>query len=217
MSTKDKESINDLLKSFILFDVIFTTSFCFGGLIEYERDFFILVFIVITLITYYPLYLYVKDYLSMSTLKEKSWYFRHLNTALFYCVYRIFLIFVFLAIAIIDTSGIDVPHTIVHLPLLSKIILIVMIIAAFCLIGLAFRIVPFHYNYTFNTVTNANITATVTKTSDPYYLQNFKHGFVSSLNLGTAQSVYLVPSSSSEDHSLLITEYANLGFEVDDR
>jgi hypothetical protein len=217
MSSKEKESVSDLLKSFIVFDLVFTISFCLGGLIEYERDLFIIVFVVITLITYYPLYLYVKDYLSMFILKEKSWYFRHLNTALFYCFFRIFLIFVYLVVAIIDMSDIDVLHAIVHLPVFSKIMLALMITSAFCLVFLALRIVPFHYNYAFNTVTNVIVNASIIHTTDPNYGKRYRYSSVSQLNLEKARGVYLNPSPLADDHTLLVTQYTDTEFEVEGR
>lgn len=211
----EKEKIGELLKSFIFFDIIFTVSFCLGGLIEYERDIFILSFIVITLITYYPLYIYVKDYLSMTILKEKTWYFTYMNTCLFFCIYRIFLFFAFLAIAIIDSSGVDVAHNITHLPIFSKVVLIGMILTVFMLVLLAIRIVPFHYNYAFSTITSSNVNVTINRTSNPNYLENLRYRSASALNLHASKSVYLTPSPRSEDHCLLITSYANKEFEID--
>jgi hypothetical protein len=211
----EKEKIGELLKSFIFFDIVFTVSFCLGGLIEYERDIFMLSFIIVTLVTYYPLYIYVKDYLSMTILKEKTWYFKHMNTCLFFCIYRIFLIFAYLSIAIIDSSGIDVAHNIAHLPIFSKVVLIAMIATAFMLVLLAIRIVPFHYNYAFNTITTSNVNVSITKTTNPSHFENLRYRSVGALNLHASKSVFLVPNSKSEDHCLLITDYANKEFEVD--
>ncbi len=211
----ENEKIGDLLKSFIFFDVIFTVSFCLGGLIEYERDIFIISFVVITLVSYYPLYLYVKDYLSMTVLKEKTWYFRHVNTCLIYCIYRIFLIFAYLAIAIIDMSAVDVPHTIIHLPILSKVVLIAMVLSAFMLILLAFRIVPFHHNYALSTINTAVVNVNITKSTDPRYSERLRYTSLAPLNLNKAKEVYLTPNPSAENHCLRISTLANSSYEYE--
>lgn len=211
------EKIGELLKSFIFFDAMFMTFFCLGGLIVYEKDVFIIIFIIIALISYYPLYLYVKEYLSSSTLKEKTWHFRHMNTCFIYSASRIFLFFAYLAIAIIDMSAVDVPHAVIHLPLFSKIVLFILFGCIIMLIALAFRIIPYHNNYAFNSINNVVMNVSITKSHDPRYLENLRYTSLSPLMLHEANAVYLAPNIRSDDHVLRVTEFSNNSLQFDDR
>lgn len=213
----ESEKIGELLKSFIFFDATFMVFFCLGGLIEYEKDIFIIIFIIAALISYYPLYLYVKDYLSSTILKEKTWHFKHTNTCFIYLMGRIFLFFAYLAIAIIDMSAVDVPHAIFHLPVFSVIVLFILFGCVVMLIALAFRIVPYHHNYAFNTINNLIMNVTITKAEDPNYLDRIRYNAMSSLMLHQASAVYLAPDHMAADHALRVTSFSNNFIEFEDR
>lgn len=213
----ESEKIGELLKSFIFFDIVFIIFFCLGGLIEYEKDIIIVVFIIAALISYYPLYLYVKDYLASSILKEKTWHFKHTNTCFVYLMSRIFLFFAYLAIAIIDMSAVDVPHAIFHLPIFSMLVLFVLFGCIIMLIALAFRIVPYHHNYALNSINNVIVNVTITKSENPHYLDQLRYNAMSSLMLHTARAVYLAPDIREHDHTLRVTAFSNNFIELEDR
>lgn len=213
----ENEKVADLLKSFIFFDILFTIFFCLGGLIEYEKNVFIIVFIVIMLISYYPLYLYVKDYISTSILKEKTWHFKHINTCFVYCMFRIFLVFAYLSISIIEMSAIDVPHAILHLPIFSKIVLFVLLICILMLVILSLKIVPYHHNYALNNINNVVVNATITRSQDLGHLERLRYNAIQPLMLHKAYSVCLTPNPRASDNALRITTFSSNEFELEDR
>lgn len=207
--SQSQNEIGLALKSFILFDIIFVVSFCIGGLIEYRDNIFIIIFIIAILSTYYPLYFYVNEYFSQKSFREKSWYFKHLNTCIFFFIFRTILLFSFIIIAIIDLSAIDVPHTLFHLPLFSKIIIAFMFSALLMLMLLAIRILNFHHAYVFSNLNHIQIQASIIHASNPNFTQTATYRDLLQLPLDTSNDVLLIPSPTALDLTEFVTTNLN--------
>lgn len=200
---------NKLLKCFIFYDIIFVLLFCLDGFIHYSSNPFLDLFIVITLLSYLPLYYYLNDssnIFNINTTLNKYWHLSHINTCLLYCALRITTLFIYFTAIIIDISHIDIPHTILHIPILSRIVLFTSIILIIILCLLTIRIRAKHQQEVFNTLTNIQINANV------YYFDNDKQStefiqeYVNDLQKFTlTREIYLVPDSSAQSLSNIIT------------
>lgn len=207
---KERDEIGFLLKSFILFDVIFVVTFCVVGFLEYANNAAIIILIVGILISYYPLYIYVREYNSNEIVRTKHWHLKYINTALFYFVSRVIVLLGFFVIALVHLTDIDIIHDIQFFSILTKVALIVMSVCLLCLFMLVWVVAPHHRHHIKDEITVANVTATVIYTGSPreVVVQNaFKS--TKPLKLHNATDVILTPHPTAENLTRPFTILAN--------
>ncbi len=193
-----------ILKCYLFYDLLFVSAFCLDGLVRYSSNPFVVTFVAITLLTYHPIYLYFKETSSFEVIKDKSWHFKHLNTCLFYCFLRGVTIIVYITAVIIDISHIDIPHSVLHFPLFSYVVVFGLFAFLIILCWLTYKIRLFHYDAVDNVLKTIQVTQHVYYTDhEPITIQSASN--FDDLQLGSAYNVYLAPNPLAMDITSVVT------------
>lgn len=202
--------ITKLLNVFIVCDIIFICSFSISGLEEYSKNFLVIGVILVSLLSYYPLYLYVKEQEStVLVVKDKLWHYNHQSVCTVYSLCRGATLALFLALAVVHTNDFDLWETFNNFSFLTNIALLSMTATFVVLVAVASYVSPYHRGLVVDNINNVNINATIVysktaQASPPIQTYNT----VSALEFSTAQRIWLTPDQTQQDHTFLVTKFA---------
>jgi hypothetical protein len=112
---------------FCLIDLSFLLTLSISSFISFKDYTVLLILIAGAFFTYYPLWIYAKEFSDRSLSKDRYWYFRYKYFGALYVLSRFFLLFIYVIVAIDDTANLDIPFILKHFPLHVKIISIVLL------------------------------------------------------------------------------------------
>ena len=194
-------NIFQLVIAFIIYDAIFVILFCVDGYIQYFDNPFVVLTIVVTLLSYFPLYVYYNE--ASSRHKEdtlnKIWHFDKLNVCLYYCILRGVTLIIYFTAIIIEISNVDVWHSILHFPTSSKIIIIILIVFFIVSLLLTIQIRRYHQNklMSLGVLHNIPIQITVHYTNGEKETQNFLTTIFDRQFIKDTSNVILVPNDQA--------------------
>lgn len=134
--------MNGLARIFFFADAIFVLIFSVCCLIYANHDVLLIFFVVVGLITVYPLYIFTDVYTGEDSKLTVAWYLEHFNMLLLYCVLRLVMLFGFFSWILIDLSGISVGTVIAHFPVSVIVGIFVMSVMVLILVFCALKLVP---------------------------------------------------------------------------
>ena len=191
-------------------DVLFTAFFCVSALADFAFDWLLVLLVVAVLLSYWPLYQYVREYGDARVVKDKQWHLEHEYTCLHYCLSRAFVLVSLVALAIIHVSNMNIVFTLIHLPLLTKTAIGGMGALVLVMGAVASHVLPHHRAVIVAASSTIEVHATIYYGTglppQPLYYASLK-----ALKLNEAQSVTLIPDHYADDHSQRVTKAAVRG------
>lgn len=199
--------LQQLLKSFIVTDLAFSTTFCVGALLEHRNNAFMLIFVFLIAATYYPLFQYVRDAISSNVIQDRIWHFRYSTSCVYYCGSRILLFVIFVMVAITDMNAMDVFYAFVHFPVVITVLTCILLVSLLFLIALTLKINPIHATFIDSVVNSMQINATIRHLSEDVAAQRVQFSGFRHLNTKCAHMVVLVPNAHADSNARLYTEF----------
>ena len=194
------------LRLFFFFDVVFCVTFCVSAFIEYRTNILMYAMIIVISSTYFHLFRYIVEAGSNTVIRNKPWYFVYSNTCVYYSGGRVMLLCVYVLVALVDMSALDISHTIMHFPLSVLIAMGVMMLSIVGLVILTTNIRPYHSNYISSVVNTMAISAKVTTSSDPSIVNSVTYSSFQDLGVSFAHGVFLMPNHRAPPLSRELTK-----------
>lgn len=180
---------------FCLLDLAFLLTLLIDSLISYKDYSILLILIAGACFTYYPLWVFAKDFSSPSVFKDRYWYAKHSAYGYLYCISRFFLLFVYVIIAIDDTANLDIPFILKHFPDHTKAISIILLVLFVLLLLLNFvKIVPI-FNHRYDQMLE-QVTIYETRYMSDGALVQMQHNTMKAAEFSSAAQVLLIPGNS---------------------
>lgn len=190
---------------FCALDFAFLVLFCTSSILLYS-DFVLLIVIVGgVLLSFYPLYAFLKESQDETFHKAKLWYLKHHGLIMYYFTSRLFLLFIYFTVVIIEKANIDVYYTLRHIDT-TNIVLLCVMGAVICGLFLFSLYIHYHHSAVLETIIDRSTPVTASVYMNDRPLRTDHYPSFSSFDLQAANEIYLMPGKvGSGNHARMIT------------